>query len=150
MFYLESFSHVSLFQYIFLLMSHIPFLFEGCHKVDQKREDQGRARPGSYSQRNWNHVLTLPPTHHHHIWRYAITKTHHDGFLCVFGFVVCLSEVNFVSEPHVEWNVIPATRRVSISLCLRFRVWSRKSLCWRPMLGYISIDTLPYPISTAG
>lgn len=43
------------------------------------------------------------------------------------------------SEPHEEWNVIPGERLFSISLCLRFRVWSRKSLCWRPMLGYISL-----------
>lgn len=60
----------------------------------------------------------------------------------VMRVVVCLSKVNFVSEPHAEWNVTPGTWCASISLCLRSRVWSRKSLCWRPMLGYISIDRL--------
>lgn len=96
-------------------------LSSGCDKVDQKGEDKGWARPGSYSQRNWDHVLSVPSAHHHHLWRYTIQNVAF-GFI----FIVGLSELTRSRPCKVKrdtWKETTLNQPV-----WRFRVWSRKSL----------------------
>lgn len=55
--------------------SHCP----GGYQVNSEGEDQGWAGHGSYPQRDWDHVISAPPSHHFYIrrWRSAACFTAH-------------------------------------------------------------------------